>query len=126
MMLKRASHIILIIILLVATSGLAVTRHYCGTSLMSFSFFSTPKPCCDNGCDKCHNENSFNKLTDEFTDAGFHGLDLKNIVQPVHDLSVGEFSPQILLVSQPQVFNILKFLSYKTGGAPAWLSNFRC
>ncbi len=65
-MLKKVGNIAIITLLLIATGGLPVTRHYCGAAEMSFSVFSTPKPCCEGSCDKCHNVFKFTKVNDNF------------------------------------------------------------
>jgi hypothetical protein len=69
-MIKRASNILLIIILVVVTGGIPVTWHYCGSKAMAFSIFTSPKPCCNGHCDKCHNVFKFNKLNDYFEVSG--------------------------------------------------------
>jgi hypothetical protein len=65
-MLKKAANIAIILLLLVATGGLPVTRHYCGMTEKSFSIYSTPKACCGGHCDKCHNIFKFSKVKDVF------------------------------------------------------------
>lgn len=50
-MLKKSVHIILSFLLLVATSGLFLSKHYCGGKLLSVSLFQTASSCCDS--DSC-------------------------------------------------------------------------
>ncbi|MCF6332602.1 MAG: hypothetical protein L3J11_04890 [Draconibacterium sp.] len=65
-MLKKLSHIILSILLLATTMGVAISKHYCGGSLMSVSLSPEDEPCCDMaGC--CHNETSFYQLKEDFS-----------------------------------------------------------
>ncbi|HNX79152.1 MAG TPA: hypothetical protein PKJ24_04685 [Prolixibacteraceae bacterium] len=66
MMIKKTGNIILSVLLFVSTVGIAVSRHYCGSSFVSVSFFSEAKSCCDSDrC--CHNENHFFKVQDDYT-----------------------------------------------------------
>jgi hypothetical protein len=65
-MLKKVVHISLIVVLLVSTTGVTVYKHYCGNSLVSKSIGIPTKNCCYKGCNKCKNELSFLKVTDNF------------------------------------------------------------
>lgn len=65
-MVKKLSYIILSFVLLISTMGIAVSKHYCGSSFVSVSFFSEAKSCCEtDGC--CHNENHFFKVQDDYS-----------------------------------------------------------
>ena len=65
-MLKKVSHIILSILLLVSTMGVAVSKHYCSGSFVSFSVFHEAKSCCgDSDC--CHNENQVYQVKTDFS-----------------------------------------------------------
>ena len=66
-MLRKAGHIISVLILLAATMGLTVSRHYCGTRLVSVSILSDNGTCCDQeeGC--CHEDTDTYKLTVDYT-----------------------------------------------------------
>lgn len=123
---KRAGNIMMILLLLIATGGLSITRHYCGRSIISVSLFSTPKPCCGSDCDKCHNESSFNKVTDNFTvsnnDVGTSVI----ISNPVQNIFIIEIFSS--LPATPMAANITprKFLYQKPGDFPVSFGNFRC
>jgi hypothetical protein len=66
MMVKKLSNIFLSLLLFVSTAGIAVSRHYCGSSFVSVSFFTEAKSCCNSdGC--CHNENHFFKVQDNYS-----------------------------------------------------------
>ncbi|TKG94202.1 hypothetical protein EYV94_13015 [Puteibacter caeruleilacunae] len=52
-MVKKASHIILTMLLLISTIGLAVSKHYCGGELISTAIFTEAESCCDS--DNCCN-----------------------------------------------------------------------
>ena len=58
---KRISHIILSLILLIATTGMTITGHYCGNRLVSVNILSEPDKCCDNN-DCCRTETFAIKL----------------------------------------------------------------
>ena len=66
-MLRKISHIILSLILLVSTMGLTIEKHYCGTRLVSISILDEPDSCCDmtDGC--CHNDTETYKLSVDYT-----------------------------------------------------------
>jgi hypothetical protein len=123
---KKAGNIIVIIFLLIATGGIPITRHYCGESIISVTVISTPKPCCGSDCDKCRNENSFNKVTDNFTvtttDAQISVVNssfahTNFIINLFNSLPI---SPLAVIIT-PR-----KFLYQKTGNFPVSFGNFRC
>lgn len=65
-MLRRFSHIILSVLLLTTTMGMAVSEHYCGKTFITVKIFGEAKSCCgDSDC--CHNENHFYKVQDDFS-----------------------------------------------------------
>lgn len=65
-MLKKFSHIVLSVVLLVSTMGMIVSKHYCKGSFVSASVFLEAKTCCgDTDC--CHNENQFYQVKDDFS-----------------------------------------------------------
>ena len=65
-MIRKLSHIILASLLLTTTMGLAVSKHYCHSSLVDVSFFAHTESCCDNGgC--CSNENHFYQVKEDFS-----------------------------------------------------------
>jgi hypothetical protein len=65
-MLKKAGHIAIMLLLLFGTTGLTITRHYCGNHLIQTSIFSTPEKCCKGNCPGCRNENINVRITDQF------------------------------------------------------------
>jgi len=45
---------------------MAVSKHFCGDSLISTVLFGEAEPCCDSGsC--CHNESSFYQVDEDFS-----------------------------------------------------------
>jgi len=85
-MLKKASHIILIILLLISTMGVTMYKHYCGNSLISKSIDFPAKNCCNNHCKACHNEATLIKIIDNFeassTEANI-SVEVSKILNPV-------------------------------------------
>ena len=65
-MLRNAANIAVTLLLLIATSGVTISRHYCGNILVDQSILTTPEDCCDGPCNCCHNEIQVIKLTDNF------------------------------------------------------------
>ena len=65
-MMKKFNHIAFTLLLLLATTGMAVSKHYCGDSLISTVLFGEAEPCCDTGsC--CHNETLLYQLDEDFS-----------------------------------------------------------
>jgi hypothetical protein len=123
---KKAGNIIVIFFLLIATGGIPISRHYCGESMISVSVISTPKPCCGSDCEKCRTENSFNKVTDNFTvtttDSQISVLTISFVashftIDLFNSLPVSPF----IAILTPR-----KFLFQKTGDFPVSFGNFRC
>lgn len=65
-MIKRAGFFLITLLLLLGTSGLTITRHYCGGRLMNISIYSSPDNCCKGDCPGCHNEKIKFRITDQF------------------------------------------------------------
>jgi hypothetical protein len=65
-MLKKINHIILILSLLVSTSGISLSMHYCDGELVSFSINKQVKACCDEvgGC--CKNKTLHFEIKEDF------------------------------------------------------------
>ena len=55
-MLKKISHIILALLVLVTTMGMTVSAHYCGDELKSIDLISQSDNCCGDSCPDCKNE----------------------------------------------------------------------
>ena len=67
-MLKRLVHIISALLLLTATTGFTISKHYCGTEVVSVSINSEAESCCGGMCssDCCHNETEHFQLKVDF------------------------------------------------------------
>jgi len=70
-MLKKLSHIILALLVLVTTMGMTVSAHYCGGELKSVQLFQASASCCGAACDSCHNEVIKVKIEDDFSISTF-------------------------------------------------------
>lgn len=69
-MVRKVAHIVITVILLVSTTGITVTRHYCGSNLRSSTLIGEPESCCDTpGC--CHNEKEHFKIDENFALSAF-------------------------------------------------------
>ncbi len=123
---KRAGISIMVILLLVATGGLSVTRHYCGLTFASFALFSTPEPCCGHDCDKCHNESSFNKVTDNFTVSSSEEVKSPVSENLFSSIVIFELPESLTTASSGDHIFPKKFLPPKTGDIPVSFGNLRC
>lgn len=125
-MVRKSNNIVLAILLLISTSGISVSRHYCGTVQRSVTFFATPKACCGGSCTKCHNVFKFTKVNDDFeAGASISAQSISEIISlhPVFfiDLFIfNDLSPLTVICYSRADFN------HQAGCAPAFLSTFRC
>jgi hypothetical protein len=65
-MLRNVSHIVLALLLLSATTGMAVSKHFCDDFLISISLYTEAETCCNDG-NCCHNESTFYQLDEDFS-----------------------------------------------------------
>lgn len=125
-MLKKAGNIAIILLLLVATGGLPVTRHYCGSTEKSFSIYSTPKACCGDHCDKCHNVFKFSKVNDVFEgDYSMKIMFFTNFVTLQSALSI-DLLNNVNGSSFTHLVDHRAAYIYEAGISPASSGNFRC
>ena len=68
-MFRQLAHILLAILLLIATTGVAISKYYCMNRLLSMSIGENEKSCCNMveamGC--CHNETEQLQVEDDFS-----------------------------------------------------------
>ncbi len=65
-MIKKISHIVLTLLLLISAMGVAISKHYCSGTLVSTSFFTEANSCCgDSDC--CSNENNVYKVDEDYS-----------------------------------------------------------
>ena len=125
-MLKKATDIAIIFLLLVATGGVPVTRHYCGTAEKSFSVYSTPKACCGGHCNKCHNVFKFSKVKDVFEG----GCSMKKLC--FTDIVTIQSALFIDLMNNVNSSSLTDLVNHRAayidlaGISPASFGNFRC
>jgi hypothetical protein len=125
-MIKRTGNIVIMILLLIATGGIPVTRHYCGSEDMSFSVYSTPKACCNGHCDKCHNVFKFSRVNDDFeAGSSITAQSLTEIVT-LHTSFFICLSENLLISPIPSCINQQDIFMLEAGHSPASLGNFRC
>ena len=62
-------------VLLLTTTGITITEHYCGSRLVSVNLFSEPDKCCDNS-DCCHNETIIVKLDTDLINITSDNIDV--------------------------------------------------
>ena len=74
-MMKRIFHILLSASILIATSGLTVSKHYCKGNLVDIAINVEAESCCGMDGDCCHNENEFLKLQEDFSISQVNELD---------------------------------------------------
>jgi hypothetical protein len=81
-MIKKAGHIILGLLLLFTTTGITISKHYCGNNLKSVTFMTEPVSCCDeDGC--CHNDYETYLLDDDFAPVAFaYDFERVSIITP--------------------------------------------
>lgn len=65
-MLGKIAHLAISVLLLFATAGITVSKHYCGDNLKSVALMNSADACCDmNSC--CHYEAHVYMLDSDFT-----------------------------------------------------------
>ena len=126
MMIKRISNIVIIILLLVATGGIPVTRHYCGSAEKSLSVFSTPKDCCNSHCAKCHNVFKFTKVNDNFEAGSTISAQSITELTTLHAAFFINLFDHLFTSPLPDLINQRKFHIAEAGHSPASFGNFRC
>lgn len=104
MMLEKISHTILSLVLLVSTIGMAVSKHYCGESLVSVSVFSNGDldSCCDmDNC--CHSDTQVFQVKEDFSVPTVSTIPVLSELDVLgHDLLTGGF----LFVSETDVASL--------------------
>ena len=63
---RKTSHIILSALLLFATVGLTISKHYCGGNYISTSIFGEAESCCDSD-ECCKNETETFQLDEDYS-----------------------------------------------------------
>jgi hypothetical protein len=79
---RKILHIVLSLLIVVATSGVTINMHYCQDRLVSVRVLFNAKPCCNNmSC--CHNESKFSKVDEKATFANSLTLNHTKIINHI-------------------------------------------
>lgn len=70
-MFKRISHIIVSVLLLIATTGFTTYSHFCGEELLAESMQTNKNDCCDVASTCCHEEAEILQIDTEYLLASF-------------------------------------------------------
>ena len=68
-MLRKISHIVLALFLLVSTTGITISMHYCGGKYVSTSINEEAKSCCDGTGGCCENKTLHFEVKDDYVNA---------------------------------------------------------
>ena len=71
-MLKKIFYIIIATLVLIGTSGVVLTEHFCHNQRVEISINKTVNNCCGKACKHCHNISHYLKIADNFTLSQFH------------------------------------------------------
>jgi|SRR6056297_3035961 len=85
-MLRLLIHISISLILMISINGFAVSKHYCGTKLVSIEINKETSQCCDMEENCCHNETDFYQLDNDFFVSTYHlaeNLSVQELLFPV-------------------------------------------
>jgi len=83
---KSILHITVSLLLLVATTGFTITRHYCHNNLMSVVLGTEADSCCEGPCEGCHDESKHFQLDDEFVPVDMPAVQVKVLAAPFFQL----------------------------------------
>jgi len=73
---KKFLHIMLTLFLLISTTGVTLSMHYCGGKLVSTSILTEAKSCCGDHCGCCENKTHHYEVKENFVSS--------DIVQNIH------------------------------------------
>lgn len=68
-MLRKITHIVLALFLLVSTTGITFSMHYCGSKYVSTSINKEAKSCCDGTGGCCENKTLHFEVKDDYVSA---------------------------------------------------------
>ncbi len=86
-MLRKFIHIIVTLFLLISTTGITFSMHYCGGKLVSTSILTEAKSCCDDDCGCCENRTQHYEVKDNFVSSDIiHNINIAelDILFPVY------------------------------------------
>ncbi|MGM0613672.1 MAG: HYC_CC_PP family protein [Bacteroidota bacterium] len=104
-MLRKTIHIIITALLLTATTGFTVSRHYCGDTLVSYSLSAEAAACCEDiSGECCHDDSEHFQIEQEFLASS---LSLENnffltfeLIQSVIDFQIPESSSGLTTITK--------------------------
>jgi len=70
-MIKKISHILLALLLLVSTSGVSIHKHFSNGKLFSTAIFGKAKSCCEVPCGCCSEKQDVYKVHNNYTASSF-------------------------------------------------------
>ncbi len=93
-MLKKITNSLMVLILLVTTTGITYHYHYCCNTLIKFSILHTPKPCCEHPENCCRDESVTLQLKNDsvfsfdFTDLSAPALEIPMVITELDEVHV--------------------------------------
>ena len=116
-MIRKLSHIILATLLLATTMGMAVSKHYCHSSLVDVSVFAQADSCCDDGgC--CTNDNHFYQVKEDFSAPVISTIPVLAEIDVLHQtlldpdiLIPDELTEEFELTNAPPPPTVMEFLA---------------
>ena len=123
-MLKKIVHIVFGILLIVATTGFTISKHYCGNHLFSVSIFKTHKCGCGDKCKDCHTILKIVKVTDNYSapDAIHPDAPISTTLFTVYHIDFSFFTSPAVTTA----FTLLKAPPPGNQNSFALLQSFRC
>ena len=123
-MLKKIVHIVFGILLVVATTGFTISKHYCGNHLFSVSIFKADKCGCGDNCKDCHTILKLVKVTDNYSapDAIHPDAPISAALFTVNPIDFSFFTSPAVTTA----FTLLKAPPPGTRNSFAFLQTFRC
>jgi hypothetical protein len=113
-MIRKIVNTVLVLVLLITTTGVTYHYHYCGNTLMKFSVFHTPKPCCEHPENCCRDRSEHFQLKNDY---------LFSIELP--DLAVSGIDLPLLPMSIQLLIQVTEILPVKPDESPPPLLNLR-
>ena len=123
-MLKKILHIVFGLLLIVATTGFTISKHYCGNHLFSVSIFKAEKCGCGDKCKDCHTNLKLVKVTDIFSapDAIHSDVPVTVDLFTVYNLDFSFYTSPAVTTA----FTLLKAPPPGNQNSFALLQSFRC
>lgn len=114
-MIRKVAHMTISVLLLIATAGITVSKHYCGENLEAVALMNSPDACCDlESC--CHDETQVFMMDDDFTytpEEPVNTPGFKNSETAAYSIiaSLPDNSPFIIFNDRPQPPGLRTYLA---------------